>query len=604
MRSKKTRIVVTGSFLSLLAVVAVFRKEAASSSQVLSSKSAKVAPAHVVAADANTTTVNEKTAPPASKGALFNYVNKPANAARVESLMAVPSHDVHYAQIDKSLVGGTNSPIAKQGARVEVALPDGTVLPVVITKTQSLGDQRYVSEGTINGKDDGRAVFAYNHGELSATVDDITHGSWQVRSIGNSTAQVFKVDSSLVPPCQANTKQLAALATKVAAASSSTTSSSTHAMGGDQWDPPAGAGPGSWKIWPNGWAEWVSTPDATPTVTPTVSTPTDSTQLAPPAGAGPGSWKIWPNGWTQWIPADSNTPSTPTVTETVSTPTPTPTPPVDVAPTVDTTPSVSTPAVNAWGNTQIRILVPYSKALENSMSSSAIASQIDLAIASLNNDLSRSGIPVTAVLAGAPALQYNQEFDQSGGAVVTALSRLASATDGIMDEVHIMRGETNADLVCFVMAQNDPNNSGVGYILAGAGDPANTLYGFSVVNFWYLNSNSTFSHEIGHNLGCNHDHDHAYSTEGQVALGTYPYSYGYRFYGNDGQQYRTIMSYAPGNVLPYFSNPNIWAWAPISAPVGAADAYNALTITQNASEVSYFHASRLVARTLTRLRGW
>lgn len=595
MRSKKIRIVATGSFLSLLAVVVAFRKGSAASSLDLSSV---VTPAAAAAAQVPAAApAIDKPATPSS--ALFTYTNKPANAARVENLMAVPSHDVHYAQIDTSLVGGSNSPIAKQGAQVEVALPDGTRLPVQISKTQSLGDDRYVSEGVITGSNEGRAVFAYNHGELSASIDDISHGSWQIRSMGNSISQVYKVDAKMVPPCEATTKQLAALKPQTVAA---------HAVGGDEWSPPAGAGPGNWKVWPNGWKEWVETQaNTTPVVnTPQVTTTDDSDG---PAGAGPGSWKVWPNGWKEWIPSNNDNNNTQTTT-TQTTPTNTWTETPTQTQTQPTTPEPAAPTPQvSWGGTQIRILVAYSKALENNMSSSAIRSQIDLAIATLNNDFSRSGVPVTAVLAGAPAIQYNQEWDSSSGAVLNALSRLANAADGIMDEIHIMRGETNADLVCFLTAQNDPGNSGVGYILGSPNDVFNPTFGFSVVNFWYLNSNSTFSHEIGHNLGCNHDRENARGMDGNVATGSYSYSYGYRFYGRDGQMYRTIMAYAPGNVLPYFSNPNIWAWAPISAPVGVqpgqpGEAYNALTITQNATEVSYYHTSGLVTRLMTRLRGW
>lgn len=502
MRSKKTRIAVTGSLLGLLAAAAL-HENAATRPQMPSSKAELATAVPPVSPDQSVMPAAEKNA----AASLWSYVNKPAHAARVESVMATPSHDVHYAQIDKSQVGGPDSPLAKPGAKFDLALPDGSVVSVSIQKVKQIGEDRFVSQGVVQDEKHGRAIFAYNHGEMSAVIDDLQHGSWQVRSLGDGTSQVFKVDPAMVPGCDATSD--------VSAAARRAVQSSAPVAAGDEWSG-------------------------------------DTSSVA--------------------APQDSSSYST-------------------------------------WGNTEVRVLVPYSKVIETVMSPWAIQSSIDLGVGELNDDLARSGVPVTVTLAGTPALQYNQEWDSSYGAAYNALTRVANSADGILDEVHTLRTDAQADLVCFAMCQIDPNNSGIGYILNTAGDPFNATYGFSVVNFWYMNSNSTFAHEIGHNLGCNHDRDNARSADGAFAYNTYSYSYGYRFYGNDGQQYRTIMAYPPGNVLPYFSNPNIWAWDPISAPVGAQlgswdEAYNALTITQNAAEVSNYRYSRLVARIARRIRGY
>lgn len=514
MRSKKIRMAITGSFLTVLAVVLAVRRETAAPPRPLGLVINQRAENAVVPTVSQT--VNSASA--AMQSALWKYTNKPASAARVESLMATPSQDVHYAQIDKTLLSSDDSPLKKVGARFDVELPDGSVLPVKIEKTRNLGTDRYVSEGTLNGQNQGRVVFAYSNGEMSAVIDDAQHGSWQMRSVGTSTSQVFKVDGTMVPSCEASIQKT--VAAKVAATAGkaptvTTASASREAViSGDEWSD-------------------------------------SGTEVQDPQAV----------------------------------------------------------ADNSWGNTEVRILVPYSRIIETVLSQWSIQSYIDLAIGSLNNDLARSAIPVTVTLAGAPSIQYDQEWDGSGSPALTALNRIASGTDGIMDEVHYLRTDANADLVCFAMCAIDYNNSGVGYILNSPGDVFNATWGFSVVNFWYMNSNSTFSHEIGHNIGCNHDRDHAYAVDGSSAGNVYAYSYGYRFYGNDGQQYRTIMAYPPGNVLPYFSNPYLWAWSPINAAVGSPlgqwdETYNALTITQNAAEVSNYRYNRLVARLARRIRGW
>ena len=517
MRSKKIRIAITGSFLGLLAVVLVIRKESTALPRSLDLASSQISATHSRSNATPSSVGKAESSAPASAAALWSYINKPASAARVESLMVTPSHDVHYAQIDQTLLSSDQSPLKQKGARVNVALPDGTVLPIIVEKTRSIGPDRYVTEGSMEGQNQGRAVFAYNHGEMSAVIDDAQHGSWQMRSVGTATSQVFKVDGTMVPSCEASVQKMAAMKAATTTANATGTAS-----------PVGGA----------------------------------------PVAAGDDS----SGDWTE----------------------------------VQDPQQVTS---NSWGNTEIRILVPYSKVIESVLSQWSIQSYIDLVIGQLNNDLARSAIPVTVTLAGAPGLQYDQEWDGSWGPALTALNRITNSADGIMDEVHVMRVDANADLVCFAMCAIDNGYSGVGYILNAPGDVFNATNGFSVVNFWYMSSNSVFSHEIGHNLGCNHDRQNAYAVDGSSPAGVYDYSYGYRFYGNDGQMYRTIMAYPPGNVLPYFSNPNLWAWWPINAPVGMQlgqwdEAYNALTITQNATEVSAYRYSRLVLRIARRIRGW
>jgi hypothetical protein len=283
---------------------------------------------------------------------------------------------------------------------------------------------------------------------------------------------------------------------------------------------------------------------------------------------------------------------------------------VEAAGDIATVSGVLSPSVSstqAIKNT-IRVLVPYSSAITKTISTSAVISAIDLAVANMNTDLQRSAVPVKVVLAGTVAENYTYDGkDPSSTAIDNALSRIENPSDNVLDHVHAVRYDDKADLVCFLINEVDSTNSGVGYILASPNYAFNCTYGFSVITFSYLNSGRTFSHELGHNLGCDHDRQNANSTTGAAAKGTYAYSYGYRFTGKNGVQYRDIMSYPPGQVIAYFSNPNLTAPSPISVPVGSpigssTQAYNALTITQNAAEVSNYHANRLVSRAATITR--
>src|SRR5690606_21865004 len=83
---------------------------------------------------------------------------------------------------------------------------------------------------------------------------------------------------------------------------------------------------------------------------------------------------------------------------------------------------------------------------------------------------------------------------------------------------------------------------GIAYLLFPGG---NSATGFGVTGYscgW-----STFAHELGHNMGCAHDHQNS-------DAGYRCYSFGYR---TPNSQYRTIMSYAPGQRISYFSSPNV-----------------------------------------------
>lgn len=177
-------------------------------------------------------------------------------------------------------------------------------------------------------------------------------------------------------------------------------------------------------------------------------------------------------------------------------------------------------------------------------------------------------------------LVYRGEVNYSeNGTMQDHLDRLTDPDDGIMDGVHPLRNTYWAD---FVSLWVTGPGGGLGWCVAEADEA------FSVARWTNATNSFTFEHEIGHNQGCQHDRANADCTS------AYSYSYGWRWIGNSGTQWRTIMAYPPGTRIQNFSNPDVLAdGQPTGVPVGATnEAHNAQTINFRATTVEAFRTTR------------
>ena len=141
-------------------------------------------------------------APEFAPGALFAYA-RPANAAQLDTALPAPARTVYYVRLNAALIEGKSSPFwQKPGAgRIELPLPDGGTLAVVIDESTMLGVDRFTSTGHLDGRPESRAVFAWNEGFLHASIDDAEFSSYALRAATEDFAQFYRVDPALVGPC-------------------------------------------------------------------------------------------------------------------------------------------------------------------------------------------------------------------------------------------------------------------------------------------------------------------------------------------------------------------------------------------------------------------
>lgn len=186
----------------------------------------------------------------------------------------------------------------------------------------------------------------------------------------------------------------------------------------------------------------------------------------------------------------------------------------------------------------VDIMIVYTSAFQQSMGSAAAAeARAQLAVATANQMFEVSEIKARMRLAHTAKVNYTEDADMS-----VDLWRLADPTDGFMDEVAQLREQYAADVVhLFGHVDGYRRGQATGY-------PSD--YHAVVIS----GETSLFTHELGHNFGCQHDRDAA----GQ---GGSSFAFGHVFTAaEDGRKYGCVMSYT-GNAgairLGRFSNPNL-----------------------------------------------
>jgi hypothetical protein len=191
----------------------------------------------------------------------------------------------------------------------------------------------------------------------------------------------------------------------------------------------------------------------------------------------------------------------------------------------------------------IDILVVYTTAARDGAGgTAAIEALIQTDITNTNQALANSLVPMTVNLVGAVEVAYTET-----GNSFTDLASAINAGDGILDDVHILRNDLKADIVCFV-----PESGNVGGVARIATVPGPSFYAeeaYCVVPRPNVGSSAyIFAHEIGHVMGLMHD----WIQDPYCFEGANKYSKGYV---EPNGAFKTIMSYGANPGIPYYSNP-------------------------------------------------
>ncbi|MCY0968818.1 zinc-dependent metalloprotease [Chryseobacterium wangxinyae] len=254
--------------------------------------------------------------------------------------------------------------------------------------------------------------------------------------------------------------------------------------------------------------------------------------------------------------------------------------------------------------TTIDVLVVYTSAARLSWGGIAQSnSMIATAITNFNTALLNSGVSnVTINLVYAGEILYTET-----GNLNTDLASFRNSNDGIMDDVHTLRSTYGADL-CALVTSTPTNTCGLGYLNSNPTNySANSAFTVSIYSC--VVSNYTLAHEMGHNMGLNHDwyvsqstapceHQHGYSNQTAVTLGTS---------STNSQRWRTIMAYndecaAAGigcSRINRWANPNVnYNSEPTGIAIGNPNPSDeAFGFSRFACVVSQFTPSSLLSNT-------
>lgn len=226
------------------------------------------------------------------------------------------------------------------------------------------------------------------------------------------------------------------------------------------------------------------------------------------------------------------------------------------------------------------VLALYTNGFAEEYPGDELVAQISYLAGVANTSYANSEVSLTTRVVGLQEIDYTD-----GGKVENALDDLTNGK-GVFSKVAALRNQLGADLVVLLRVFKDDNDAcGLGWQMLSLSSSFEK-WAFSVVQVGMITQGSsisyctdqTLAHEMGHNMGC--DHDAAYGTNG-----VFKYSYGYCFY-----PYKSVMAYCTSaeTRVSHFSNPNV---SYDGLATGTEDANNARSINKVKLTISQFRDS-------------
>lgn len=189
-------------------------------------------------------------------------------------------------------------------------------------------------------------------------------------------------------------------------------------------------------------------------------------------------------------------------------------------------------SVAADDGSTIDVLVVYDAAARNSAGgAAAMSTLIDLAISETNTGYANSGIVPRVRLAHAEEVEY----DETGFDWPATLNRLTQPGDGYLDSVQALRDAYKADEV--VMLVDNGASCGLAWLMDTVSHDFESN-AYALVSWRCATGNYSFGHELGHNMGADHDW-----FASDAVSSSYPYNKGYVNPGNTpATRWYTVMA--------------------------------------------------------------
>ncbi|MDQ3269665.1 MAG: FG-GAP-like repeat-containing protein [Pseudomonadota bacterium] len=238
--------------------------------------------------------------------------------------------------------------------------------------------------------------------------------------------------------------------------------------------------------------------------------------------------------------------------------------------------AIAPAAATADGKTVLDVLVGFTDGYSAYRGGDAVAiTRVHNLVGITNQAFANAQVPVHVRLVHVMEVAYPDATD-NGKALEELTGFKAPSTRttpaAAFSALRSSRERFGADLVVLLRRFQEPENDGCGIAwLIGGGqtgiDSTDQYFGYSVVSDGsdagtdgktYFCRDETFAHEIGHNMGSQHDSANAKKDDGGVSYGAFTYSFGLNRASGAGNFF-TVMAYGDAGQTRsrVFSNPNV-----------------------------------------------